>query len=137
MATNAQYVFDIAMSLMDELDETSGKADTEDTREYRQRALLILNALRGELFPISGSYKSASAGKRPICPLITDFKSQIALDDLICQSIMPYGLAAHLLIEESPSAASFFQQRYDELVRRYSRGVSGVSEDITDLYGGI
>ena len=125
------------MGLMDEIDEATGKTDTEDTKEYRQRALLILNALRGELFPLSGSYKTAAAGERTICPLITDFEGQIALDDFICQSIMPYGLAAHLLVEESPVAASFFQQRYNELLRSCGGGVSCVSEDITNLYGGI
>ena len=137
VATNAQYVFDIAMGLMDELDEGSGKTDTADTKEYKQRTLLILNALRGELFSLSGSCKSAPAGKRPVCPLITDFEKAVELDDFICQSVMPYGLAAHLLVEENPAAASFFQQRYNELLRRYGDGVLSVSEDITDLYGGI
>lgn len=49
--TTAQRVFDLAMGLIDEVNESSGETDTSDTREYKVRTLLILNTLRGELFP--------------------------------------------------------------------------------------
>ena len=47
---------------------------------------------------------------------ISDFDTPINLDDYIAQTVMPYGLAAHLLIDENPTVASFFQQRYEELL---------------------
>lgn len=137
MATTAQKVFDIAMSLMDEVNENSGATDTVDTKEYKQRTLLILNALRGELFPYSDTYRTAENGKRPICPPIMSFADVIMLDDFLCQSIMPYGLAAQLLLNEDAASASFHQQRYEELLLRYGRGVPQESEAITDVYGGI
>lgn len=133
MATNAQRVFDITMGLMDELSGT-GAADTGDTSEYKHRTLFILNVLRGELYPYSDTYAVVEEGKRPIVAVIEDFETDIALDDYICQSVMPYGLAAHLLLDENPSAASYFQQRYDELKAMLSRGIPTGSEDIVDIY---
>jgi hypothetical protein len=50
---------------------------------------------------------------------------------------MPYGLAAHLLLGEDDAKASFFQQRYDELIAKYGNKTPRTSEAITDLYGGI
>ena len=41
-STTAQRVFDIAMGLIDEVNESSGETDTSDTREYKVRTLLIL-----------------------------------------------------------------------------------------------
>ena len=136
MATNAQRVFDITMGLMDELSE-SGATDTSDTREYKNRTLFILNTIRGELYPFSDTYEHTTPGKRPIAKVIEDFQTDIDLDDYICQSVMPYGLAAHLLLDENPSAASFFQQRYDELKAQLARGLVSGSEEIEDVYGGF
>lgn len=136
MATNSQRVFELAMALMDEIND-SGQADTTDTREYKNRTLNILNTLRGELYPYSDTYALAEPGKRPIVAVIDTFEADIGLDDYICQSVMPYGLAAHLLLDENPAAANFFYQRYQEMVALLARGIPQGSEDIVDLYGGI
>lgn len=48
---------------------------------------------------------------------------------------MPYGLAAHLLLDENPTAASFFNQRYEELKASLRAGLPTMSEDIEDVYG--
>ena len=53
MATTAQDVFDAAMGLIDEVNESTGSTDTADTKEYKQRTLLILNMLIGELYMYS------------------------------------------------------------------------------------
>lgn len=133
--TTAQRVFDITMGLIDEVNENSGETDTADTREYKVRTLLILNALRGELYPYSDTYDVETAGERPIVSVIQDFDTPIDLDDYICQSVMPYGLAAHLLLDENPASASFFQQRYEELRNNLSKGLPKTTEAITDCYG--
>lgn len=133
--TTAQRVFDITMGLIDEVNENSGETDTADTREYKVRTLLILNALRGELYPYSDTYNVETAGERPIVSVIQDFETPIDLDDYICQSVMPYGLAAHLLLDENPASASFFQQRYEELRNNLSKGLPKTVEAITDCYG--
>lgn len=134
MAT-AQDIFDEAMALMDEVDD-AGKTDTSDTAEYKNRTLYILNVLRGELYPYSDTFLPNAKGFRPITALIEDFETPIDLDDYICESVMPYGLAAHLFLDENPSAASFFQQRYEELLSKLSRGLPAVSEEIVDVHFG-
>ena len=136
MSTTAQNVFDAAMGLMDEVNESSGETDTADTKEYKNRTLLILNVLRGELYPFSDNYEYGADGKRPIAVVIDNFDDGIALDDYICQTVMPYGLAAHLLLDENPTAASYFNSRYEELKATLSRGLPKSSEDIIDVYGG-
>lgn len=133
--TTAQRVFDIAMGLMDEVNESTGATDTSDTKEYKVRTLLILNALRGELFPYSDTFQAEEPGKRPILAVIQAFEDVIGMDDYICQSVMPYGLAAHLLLDENPSAASFFMQRYEEMRSNLAKGIPAVSEPIEDVYG--
>lgn len=137
MSTNAQWVFEKAVNLMDEVSESSGAADNADTKEYKNRTLAILNILRIECFPASDTYEVTTPGKRPVCPEITDFTTDIYLDDAICQGVLPYGLAAHLLLEENPEMASYFQQRYDELLRAARNGIPAAIEDIVDAYGGI
>ena len=51
MSTTAQWVFDKAIYLMDEQNESSGATVTSDTNEYKLRTVPILNVLRGELYP--------------------------------------------------------------------------------------
>lgn len=137
MATTAQEIFELTMAKMDELDD-NGKVDSSDTAEYRNRTLGILNILQGEVFPYSDTYQDyADQGRRPICPAIEDFDEPLQLDDFICKSVLPYGLAAHLLLDENPSAAGFYQQRYEELLRKLQSGfgLAATSEDIVDVYG--
>ena len=135
--TTAQDVFDTAMGLIDEVNETTGQTDTTDTREYKNRTLFILNTLRGELYPFSDTYKQAKPGKRPIASRIDSFTSPIGLDDYICQSVLPWGLAALLLLDENPSSANFFQQKYDELKRGLEGGFPTEAEDIEDVYSEV
>lgn len=137
MSTNAQWVFDKAMNLMDEVNESTGQTDTADTKEYKNRTLAILNILRVECFSASDTYRIPVAGKRPVCREITDFDTPIGLDDGICQGVLPYGLAAHLLLDENPDMASYFNQRYQELLAQYRYGIPAAAEDIETLYGGI
>lgn len=138
MATTCKDVFDLAMGLIDSVNESTGATDTSDNREYKMRTLFILNTLRGELYPFSDTYpqEGTSDGKRPIVAELLSLEQEIGLDDFLCQSILPYGLAAHLLLTEDPATAAFFQQRYEELRDRWAN-VPTTSTQITDLYGGI
>lgn len=137
MATTAQQVFDMTMHLMDEINESTGLSDSADTREYKNRTIPILNILRVECFPASDTFQVSQPGKRPICPEITDFDTPIQLDDGICQGVLPYGLAAHLLLDENPDTAAFFIQRYQELLSRYRDAIPAAAQDIESPYGGI
>ena len=128
--TDANWVFDRAIYLMDEQHEKSGEARTADTQEYRNRTLGILNVLRNELFPYSDTCVSGAEGTRQVCPEITDFDQPMGLDDVLAQTVLPYGLAAHLLLGERDAMASFFQQRYEALLYTVGSRRPGVWEDI-------
>lgn len=128
--TNANWVFDRAIHLMDEQYEMTGETRTVDTKEYEYRTLSILNILRHELYPFSDTYTQGEGGKRYICPMITDFEQEIDLDDAIAQGVMPYGLAAHLLLGENDALASYFNQRYQELMYTIGTRRTAQWEDI-------
>lgn len=137
MATTAQWVFDKAMHLMDEVNENTGATDTADTKEYKNRTVAILNILRIECCSASDTYQVATPGKRPVPKEIAAIEEEIDLDDGICQGVLPYGLAAHLLLDENPDVAAFFNQRYNELLVLARNSIPAAAEDITDIYGGI
>jgi len=136
MATTAQTVFDYAMGLMDEVN-SAGETDTAATASYKVKTLFILNILRGELYQYSDGYLSVTSGIRPISTVITALTDSVGVDDFLAQTIMPYGLAAHLLLDENPTAAGFFQQRYDELLAKYGKNTPSDFADITQTYGGF
>lgn len=129
--TTAKDVFDIAIGLM--ASDTNGATDTADTMEYKNRTLFILNALMGELYPYSDTFQEAQDGKRPVVAPIWDLEAQLPLDDFLARTVLPYGLAAHLLLEESPERASFFQQRYEELIQKLGHSPRNF-ERIIDVY---
>ena len=50
---------------------------------------------------------------------------------------LPYGLAANLLVDENPGAASFYQQRYEELRGAYLARLRAHVSAVENLYGGL
>ena len=132
-------VFQRAITIMDELND-AGKYKHDDTTEYLNRTLAILNILQNELYPYSDTcpkYTEWESGRRPVLMPLEDLYSEIDLDDYCAGTVLPYGLAAHLLLDENPTAAGYFQQRYDELKMGLMRGLGKItmSEDIEDIYG--
>lgn len=109
--TDGNWIFDAAIRLMDEQHGVSGETRTADTEAYRMRTLGILNVLRHELYPYSTTFEVGT-----VCPELVDLTQKLNLDDTLAQAVLPYGLAAHLLLGENNTMASFFQQRYAELL---------------------
>ena len=134
MSTTARQVFNLAIALMDEMNENTGATDTTDTKEYKLRTPNILNVLCGELYPYSDTYTLNTDGTRPICPVIETIDSTIGLDDTLCATVLPYGLAAHLLLGENNVMAGFFNQRYEEM-REKLKNAPASFESISDAYG--
>lgn len=129
MATTVQDVFDLTLPIIDAVGDS-------DISDYKDKTLGILNVLRGELFPYSDTWKVLDENKRPIVQKLTSFDDEIGLDDYICQTLMPYGLGAHLMLTEDTTTASYCQQRYDELKQLLTRGLPTESTDIEDVYAG-
>lgn len=128
--TDANWIFDKAIYLMDEQNEKNGQTRTQDTEEYRNRTLGILNVLRHEVYPWSDTFAAGEDGRRALCPEIKDFDQILDIDDAIAQTVLPYGLAAHLLIGENDTMAAFFNQRYTELLYAIGSKRPGIWEDI-------
>jgi hypothetical protein len=102
MTVIAQDVFILAMNLMDEQSQDGTYNGYSD--EYKNKSWPILTLLQTELL------------SSEIAPTaVTDPLSVLQLDDRTCLTTLPYGLAAHLLLPEDESKASFFNARYDEL----------------------
>ena len=133
-------VFDRTMALIDEANEDAADESIatehftqDDVNDYYSRSLLLMNILGGELYPYDSGYSHASVG-RSVFPAITSMTAPIMLDDYITGVVMPYGLAAHLLLDENKAAASFFNERYIELMEGLKKGLPTVSVDIEDVY---
>ena len=93
-----QQVFDTAIHLMDEQNESNGGTQTVDTDEYRFRTISILNTAIPALYPYSGTYSTEGTG-RPFPGILAaedyknpDFTQGIPLDDTLClalRGVMP------------------------------------------------
>lgn len=122
-------IFNSAMGIMDEL-SSAGKAETSGNREYEYRTPAILNMLVSELKTLLGDYTDWMP--------MADMDSEVPeVNTSYALGAMAYGLAANLLVDENPTAASFYQQRYEELRNLYIIRQSADSAEIADMYGGI
>lgn len=122
-------VFDAAMGIMDEL-SAGGEAFTSDTEEYALRTPSILNSLVSELKILTGE-------RGDWLPVSSMEDVVPVADTSYAFGALPYGLAAALLVDENPTAAGFYQQRYEELRAYYLARVQAVYGDIANVYGGI
>jgi hypothetical protein len=138
-----QQVFDMAIHLMDEQSENNGSTVTVDTQEYKYRTISILNSVIPALYPYSGNYDAGEPG-RPTAKILTceeyrnpDFTQEIALDDTLCLSLLPYYLAAQLLSGENEALAAWFMNRYRESFADLRDMVPAEFEAISTPYGGF
>lgn len=74
---------------------------------------------------------------RPVPSAITLITDTMQVDDVTARTVVPYGLAAHLLLTENADSASFFQERYEELKAVESKEQPSSHEQITNVYGGF
>jgi hypothetical protein len=112
---SAQDVFVIAMNLMDE--ESEDGAYSGYPEEYKKKAWSILTLLQAELTRVSDTPNP-----------ITSESSIVQIDDRTAYTVLPYGLAAHLLMSEDQSRAAFFNARYDELKRKRPAVISKIKD---------
>ena len=120
----AEKVFSLCMALLDELRGPDGGARWSDTASYEKRTPGILNVLSWECQPYSSAERQE----------VSDLSGELGLDEAICEGVLPYGLAAQLLLEEYPVAAAWFRQRYREALASV---FPASGEDITRLYGSL
>ena len=136
-----QQIFDMAIHLMDEQNETSGVTGTVDTQEYKFRTISILNSVIPALYPFSSNYDKEVEG-RPTPEILKwddykklDFTQAVDLDDTLCLSVLPYYLAAQLLSAENEALAAWFMNRYREAFNDLRNRIPAEFERITTSYG--
>jgi hypothetical protein len=136
-----QQVFDMAIHLMDEQNESTGATVTVDTQEYKFRTISILNSVIPALYPYSGNYTQTASGRPKPRQLDwedyrnPDFEQSIPLDDTLSLSVLPYYLAAQLLSGENEDLASWFLTRYREAFNDVRNKMLAEFESISTPYG--
>ena len=136
-----QQVFDMAIHLMDEQNETTGATETVDTKEYKYRTISILNSVIGALYPFSGNYKAGTSGRPTPTALMADsynnpdFEQAIPLDDVLSHTVLPYYLAAQLLSAENEALSAWFMNRYREAFNDLRNRLPAEFERISTPYG--
>ena len=139
--TTVQQVFDMAIHLMDEQNESTGATETVDTQEYKYRTISILNSVIPALYPYSGNYNNTASGRPSVRKLSADnykepdFDQSIPLDDTLSMSVLPYYLAAQLLSAENEALSSWFMNRYREFFMDLRDMIPASFEAISTPYG--
>lgn len=132
----AQEIFECAMVLMDGLNYR-GEADTDENLEYKYKTLTLINLLAQECYLSSDTYDPGEGGSRPAPDPVEAFTDTVDLDEAICRNVLPYGVAAHLLLAEGNTVmASFVNQKYQENLMKF-RSVPRESQETELVYGGI
>ena len=135
MAITAMDIFERAMHLSDNGDESTGKYDTTDNREYKFRTIAIINTIINEVYPYSDTCV-VTAGKRPVHPFLTSMDDEIDLDNY-CVEVLALGLAAKLFTDENGTIANYYQQEYERRLGELKRGgIPSSGEAIEDAYSG-
>ena len=123
--SSAQEVFDAALALMDEGEGGS----LEPEPGFSDRALKLMNSLRAEILSLLGD--------RGLYAPIENMESELeGLSPAFALGALPYGIAAHLLIDEQSAMSAFYHERYTELIFAFSKCAKSQSEDIKNLYRG-
>jgi hypothetical protein len=136
-----QEIFDMAIHMMDEQNESNGITGTVDTQEYRFRTISILNSVIPMLQVYSSDYDRAGFGRPEPYILMADdytdpdFTQEIELDNLLSYSLLPYYLAAQLLSGENEDLASWFMTRYREAFNDIKNKILAEFESINTPYG--
>lgn len=136
-----QEIFDAAIDLMDEQNETTGATKTTDTREYELRTISILNTAIPALHPYSNNYDRSSVGRPRNKTLYADnrnepdFEQTIPLDDALCWGLLPFYLASMLRSGEDTEFSMRMMTEYNNALASIRDLVPAEFEPISTPYG--
>lgn len=127
-------VFTITMAMIDEM-LTTGQLDAEATAEYRAKAPAILTMLQNELIGIENRYRKKEEYIFPVDIETLDQTFQI--DDIKASTLLTNGLAAHLMLHEDKTLASYFNDRYEEMKGIFLKSAPRTPETREDKYDAL
>lgn len=125
-----QDVFDKAIRLMDEQNESTGTTVTADTKEYLVRTPDILDSILARV--------SLSVGRPYV--RVTAAGDEIQLDDAVVSGVLPYYLSSALIAIEAQDSvlAAYFSKAGDAaLAVIAARLLKAEPEPVEDVYGGL
>lgn len=133
---SVQAVFDKAIHWIDAQNESTGSTNTADTKEYALRTPSIISLYLNVVYPYSDTYRNREDGRRPYLEPVQSMTDELDLDAYICMSVLPFALAAGLLVEENDAVANAALQIYQENLAR-AAAMPAVVGDVEDVYGGL
>lgn len=133
---SVQAVFDKAIHWIDAQNESTGSTNTADTKEYALRTPSIISLYLNVVYPYSDTYRNREDGRRPYLEPVLSMTDELDLDAYICMSVLPFALAAGLLVEENDAVANTALQIYQENLAR-AAAMPAVVGDVEDVYGGL
>jgi hypothetical protein len=133
---SVQAVFDKAIHWIDAQNESTGSTNTADTKEYALRTPSIISLYLNVVYPYSDTYRNREDGRRPYLEPVRSMTDELDLDAYICMSVLPFALAAGLLVEENDAVANAALQIYQENLAR-AAALPAVVGDVEDVYGGL
>ena len=125
MATTGTQALNNALAIMDELNNT----------EYNARAVYFINMLCDKLYPFSDTYLIGTTAVRPVCTHITALTEALGIDDVLAQSVLPYGLASQLMLSDDPTQAANFESVFQERLAEVKKQLPAEFVEIEDVYG--
>ena len=125
MATTGTQALNNALAIMDELNNT----------EYNARAITFINMLCDKLYPFSDTYTIGTTAVRPVCTHITVLADTLGIDDVLAQSVLPYGLASQLMLSDDPTQAANFEGIFQERFAEAKKQLPAEFQEIEDVYG--
>ena len=129
-----ENIFVITMAMIDEM-LTSGQLDAEATAEYRAKAPSILTMLQNELIGIENRFRKKEEAIFPVP--IESLDQTFQIDDIKAQTLLTNGLAAHLMLHEDKTLASYFNDRYEEMKGIFLKSMPRTPETREDKYDSL
>lgn len=120
----ANDVFNATLVLIDEVTET-GLINSDLQDYYKAKAITIMNMLQADLLPLD---------TEPVAVTSLDDDLQMPYRDAI--KVLPYGVAAHLLIQDDQASSAYYNNMYDEL-KRHRQATQGQTEDKYNILSGL
>ena len=107
-----QKIYELALALMNM---------SKDDADYEDATVVgMLQVMANEVLDVSDSIK-ACAGKTAVLAALSDLQDDLPLADKVCTSVLPYGLAAKLALEDDSAMASYWNSEYHYRAAQYAR----------------
>lgn len=105
---------------------------TEDDADYEDSTILgMLSVMANEVLDVSNSIaKRTGRNETQNVGVFKTMSENVPLEDKICQSVLPYGLAAKLMLEDDTTMASYFNAEYNQRLAQYMKPASTSIEDV-------